>query len=796
MSRRLAIVTLAAGLLAAALVAAPRLIPLPRWFRDAPPGSVVFLDRSGGRLGEARAPGAADARPVRHDEVDPLLRLATLAAEDRRFDRHPGVDPLALGRALRNAIRDGSPIEGASTITTQLVRLCRGRPRGLLERAREAAWAFVLEAHLSKDEILEAYWNRAPYGARVRSVGAASRRWFGKEPPILSPAEAALLAALPRAPSRLDPGRHPSAARQARDEVLRRMARLGWISRSDAARGQATPIVLARPEPPCAPHFLDWLLESDEDPRLATAVTTIDAGAQRAAEQALARRVAALGDREVRGGSVVVLDTPGAEILALVGSPAFDSAEAGQVNAALAPRQPGSAVKPFTYAVAFAGSLRPSTILADVPTSYDGPSGVFAPRNYAGRFMGPVPARLALANSWNVPTVEVLRGAGASEVARGFRAVGLPVRDAARLGLGLTLGAGEVRLLDLAAAYATLGRGGTWIEPTGLLETRAAGGGALPLAPRPRRAALDPIACAWVNEILSDPAARASAFGRGGPLEIEGSAAAKTGTSSDWRDAWTVIYTTRHTIAVWIGNPDGSPTREVTGAEGPAVVAREILAFLEPALDAERFAIPPGTERRAVCPLSGAATGADCPQTDWAPFRTEDPPLSPCGVHVAIRVDLSTGLLARPCTPPALVEREVFVEPAVRFALWLADRGLPTAPRAPTTCRCGAPGCAALDAPRAEEETPLTLLRPLDGTVFARDASLPSDQQALALEAIAPTGATVLWRVDGRALGATTHTHRIFWPLAAGEHRIEASVEACGARAESRITVLAADVEG
>jgi penicillin-binding protein 1C len=777
----------------AAPYAAVRMTPLPEAIPSAPPRSVVLLDREGARIAVSREATEPLHEAARLSALDPLLVRATLAAEDHRFERHPGVDPIALARACGRALAGGHGVGGASTLTMQVVRLSRGQPRGAGDRIAEVWWALVLEAHRSKSEILEAYFDTAPYRAGVRGVVAASRTLFAKPPSALSPAEAALLAALPRAPSRLDPTRHPSAARNARNEVLRRMEGRGWLPPDEARRAREAPIELVSAATRRAPHFADWVLASLENGgrRAARITTTLDPGIQAAAEMALREQVARLRGRELRGGAAVVLSTRASEVVALVGSTDYASSDAGQFNAALAPRQPGSAVKPFTYAVGFARDLRPSTILADVPVSYEGPDGTFAPRNYAGSFAGPVSARLALANSWNVPAVEALRRADPAAVARGFEAVGLPCVDLDRLGLGLTLGAGEVSLLDLAAAYATLARGGTWIAPRALLDARDAGGRPVRLPPSERRAALDPAACAWVNEILSDPAARAAAFARGGPLEMPG-VAAKTGTSSDWRDAWAVLYTSDHVVAVWMGNPDGRPTDRVTGVGGPAIVARAILDAIAADRPAPPFASPDGIERRAVCPLSGCAAGPRCPQSDFEPFRSSDPPLPLCAAHVARTIDLATGLLARPCTPAARRRCVVFVELPARYAGWRADRGLPAPPAEPTPCACGRADCAPLDRPVAphHEEEPFEILRPVDGTVIALDPTLAPGQQELALEAVAPAGTAVLWSIDGIPRGTTTGPHRLFWPPAPGRHEIGAAAVRGRGRASCVVTVL------
>lgn len=768
-------------ILVAGAAAIARLLPLPSWLAAGPPASRILTDREGGSL--FIAPGTSI--PIRLDAIDPLLVRATLAAEDRRFFRHPGIDPLALARAAGISLRRGRPLGGASTITMQTVRLARGRPSGFVSRIEEIGWSLVLEAHRSKGEILEAFLNRAPYGGGTIGVAAASQRWFGKSPAVLSAAEAALLAAVPRAPTRLNPARNPDEARAARNEVLARMARRGWISSQDAAAAAVAPLDLAPPAaPPRAPHFCDWVMESA--PAVTgegRVVTTLDPAVQAIAESALRDRIAKLGTRRIGGGAVVVLDSHDASILALVGSPDYGSRDAGEFDAALARRQPGSAVKPFTYAIAFASGLRPSSILADVPVSYEGTDGVFSPRNYAGTFAGPVPARLALANSWNVPAVEVLRRVRLEEVARGFTRVGLLDSDPRRLGLGLTLGAGEVSLLDLAAAYATLARGGRYIAPHAIAGMNGV----------ESHAALDPISCAWVNEILSDPAARAASFGRGGPLEMSG-IAAKTGTSSDWRDAWAILYSSRATVAVWMGNPDGAGTDRVTGVEGPAFVARAIIERIATDPIASPFPVPEGIEKRAVCPLSGCAADDDCPQVDWESFRVDDPPLAQCQVHIVRTIDTATGLLARPCTPVARQRRVAFVQLPDRFALWQADHGHPLPPTGTTECLCGRADCSPLDSPSPAHgvaTAEVVIIRPIDGTVIACDPTIPETQQALALEATAPPGAEITWRVDGSLQGRTRDGGRLFWHPTPGEHRITASLD----RGKKPIAVSVVQVE-
>lgn len=789
------------GLIGLAAVAGgivlPRAVPVPPWWDEDPRApSLTLLDRDGGRIAQVRRDGYVRGGAIALAGLPAHVTGATLAAEDRRFYRHPGVDPLAVARSARDCVaRAGrGGLRGASTLTMQAVRLRRGAPSGMAGRVAEVFWSLVVERHRSKREILERYLATAPYGAQVYGIEEGARRWFGVSPTFLSPAQAALLAAIPRNPSRLDPVRHPGAARAARDAVLRRMARAGFLDAGTVLEAEASPLGVRGVTPRVAPHFADWVVREIAGDNCAVVVrTTLDPCVQRWAEQSLRAEVEELSTARAGGGAVVVLDNRRSEVLAMVGSPAYDGADAGQFNAALALRQPGSAVKPFTYVTAFSGRLRPSSILGDVPVTYGDREGVFAPRNYAGGHAGPVSARVALANSWNVPAVEALRTAGLRETARTFATLGLfPDGDAERVGLGLTLGAAEVSPLDLACAYASLARGGVVLPARAVLEARDARGGRLPLRAAEPVRALDPVSCHWVLAILADPAARATAFGRGGPLETGYPCAAKTGTSSDWRDAWAVFTTPRYTIAVWMGDPAGRPMDEVTGARGPAVVARRIMDRLVAGASPEDFPVPDGIERRLVCAVSGRAAGAHCAQAEWDEFRATDPPLEGCNVHVTRIIDRATGLLARDCTPRERRREAVYVVWPDRFALHAPARGGP--PSACTACACGRPDCGPLgDARRAVAgaRPRLAILHPADGSCFAMDPTLPAAQQRLALEAEAPGGETLAWSVDGVAIGSTSALHRIFWPLSPGEHVITVAGGG-GARHECRIEVLGA----
>ncbi|MEQ1567509.1 MAG: penicillin-binding protein 1C, partial [Myxococcota bacterium] len=554
MTRRRAGLAVALACAAALGIDAAR--PLPaRWFAAAP--DRVVVDRHGEPLATRAVLGRGHAEWVELDQVAPALIDALLAAEDHRFRDHHGIDPRAVGRAIGAGWRAGRVVQGGSTLTQQTARLLAGRPPGWLGKGLEAWRAVKLELHLDKDEILTWYLNRAYFGRGSYGIGAAARRVFDESPRSLSVSEAALLVGVLPAPERLHPEVDLHAARAARDHVLGRMEGVGALTAAQAADARAEPIELRRRAPDeLAPHLVAQLL--DAHPEAARITTTIDAALQREVEKAVSRQLAGLKDLAVDHAAVLVVDVPTAEVLAYVGSGGFDRPD-GQVDGVRALRSPGSALKPFVYGLAFEQGVRPGDVVFDLPDRYATRAGSWAPENYDRQTRGPMRVREALATSANLPAVRMLDQVGASALHDRLRAIGFPLeRATAHYGLGLALGDGEVTLEALTAAYAGLARGGTWVP---LRRTDAdPEGRAVPF--------LDPGAAAVVMDVLADPVARAPAFGRYGPLERPYWAAAKTGTSTGYRDNWTVGTAGRTTVGVWVGNFDGRPMGDVSGVTG------------------------------------------------------------------------------------------------------------------------------------------------------------------------------------------------------------------------------------
>ncbi len=507
--------------------------------------------------------------PVPLAEIDPRIVEATIAVEDERFHLHAGVDPLSILRATAQNARAGEVVSGASTITMQLCRLLHPRPRTLRSKVIETVRALQLERQIGKGRILEEYLNRAPYGGNVIGIEAAARRYFGKGADAVSLAEAALLAGLPQGPSILRPDRHPTRAKKRRQIVLDRMRAEGFISTEECRRAQLEPVILATAatsshglsaRTSLAPHAAWWALALDP----AGGRTTIDLAAQATVSETLSRLDGLPDATEV---AAVVIEIETGAIRALIGSRDFTDRDTGWVSGATARRSPGSTLKPFIYARAFAlGRLAPDSQVPDQPIERAG----WRPENFDGRFRGRVSVEVALLDSLNVPAILVAEAIGLPEVARTVEAVGidLPPDPERRGGLAVVTGALEVTLVDLVAGYATLGRRGVPLAPTiweREVERRA----------RPR---LVELGSDLVSSVLSSgdqshavfPAEACAAIDailamRGGSAPDAPWWMAKTGTSARHREAWAVGHNGRYAIGVWVGRMRGGGDPSLVG---------------------------------------------------------------------------------------------------------------------------------------------------------------------------------------------------------------------------------------
>jgi len=622
-------------------VAASFYVPIPRSrLSPLPVLSLNVLDREGRPLREVLSDEGGRCRWVPASEISPFVAGAVIAAEDRRFPFHDGVDLYAIGRALGRAIVRGHIVSGASTITQQLVRNIYHFPRTWPAKIAEAWLAVRLEHTLSKTEILSQYLNRIAYGRQAFGIEAAARFYFDKPARDLSPAEAAYLTALPRAPGRYEPDRDGTLLRKRRDVLLRRMARLGFLPDDALARALQEPVQVENVARNFqAPHFVEYLvstLSPEERASYSEIRTTLDLPLQQKIEELLSGHLRSLERMGLTNGAAVVLENGSGAVRAMVGSrDYFDAAHAGQVNGALSLRQPGSTLKPLTYALALEKGLTAATLIDDAPSEFGVLNGSFTPENYDEHFHGAVRLRSALASSYNVPAVAVLDLLGPDLLYRKLKDLGFRSlqKDASYYGVGLTLGNGEVTLLELARAYSALARGGL-VRPERLVEAVVRKDGRpQPAAPEPApKRVFSAVAPAIVTDILADRDARVPTFGYRGPLNLPFPAAAKTGTSKDFRDNWTIGYTPRYTVAVWVGNFDGTPMHNVSGVTGAGPLFRDIMVLLEGRGPGTPFLEPPGLVRAEICPVSGELPSATCPATITELFAAGTVPRTECGL--------------------------------------------------------------------------------------------------------------------------------------------------------------------
>lgn len=784
-----------------------------------PRPATQILDRDGRVLYEILDPNAGRHRRIPLGEVPVLLRQATIATEDATFYANPGVDVWAIARAVYINIQGGEVLAGGSTITQQVARTLLMSPeersqRTLWRKLKESFLAYRLARHLTKDQVLELYLNHVYYGNLAYGVEAAAQTYFGKPARELDLAESALLAGLPQSPAAYNPLSNPAAAKERQRIVLGLMAKHGYITQEQAA--EAADEVLhfaASPFPIAAPHFVMYVRE-----RLAAVLpeevlrsgglrvyTTLDLDAQRAAEDAMRRHLQQLAERKpgepdhnVRNAAVVALDPATGDILAMVGSPDyFNAAIDGAVNAALTLRQPGSAIKPITYAAAFARDYSPATMLVDTREAFTTREGdPYVPLNYDLRFHGPVLLRQALACSYNLIAVKVLQHIGIDALIDTARALGITsLDDSDRWGLALTLGGGEVSLLELTQAYAAFANGGQGVPPRAILRVEDAQGRVIASwEPTTPRSGVSPQVAFLITDVLSDNTARAPAFGEASPLHLSRPAAAKTGTTTDWRDNWTVGYTPNLAVGVWVGNADNSPMRDVSGITGAAPIWHDVMETLLRELPVVDFAPPDGLVRIEICADSGLLPNPNCPHRRLEWFIQGKEPTKVCDWHRAVEVDRLSGLVAGPNCPPELVERRVFTFWPPEALDWVRAQGLPEPPAAPCPLHTG----ASVDVPQAQG---LALVSPDPGAVYRLSRALPAQVQALEVSA-RPVGGVglveVTFYLDGNVVGRVSEPpYRVMWPMEVGEHRVwaEASLPAGGTLASEvrRFTVLPAD---
>lgn len=596
--------------------------------------SINIYDRNGALLASLWDRDKGGRRTwTKLQDISPWVIKATLAAEDARFYQNPGIDPGSVLRALYRNYDEGNITSGASTITMQLARNALMDPeervtRSYLRKIREIILAIKITQMLPKDTILEMYLNTVYYGNLSYSVGTAAGAYFNKAPSELTLAEAAMLAGLPQAPSYYDPFTNPDAAKARQVWVLDAMVQHGFISAQEAETAKQETIKLVRKQYDfLAPHFVNYisgLLWDKYGPdmyKLGLEVhTTLDLGLQQKGEAIVKEHVASIKQLNATDGALVAIDPHTGEILAMVGSADYnDESIDGQVNMCIAERQPGSALKPFTYLTAMLEKgISPSTVLIDTPIQFDaGYGNVYAPGNHDGGWHGPVTVRRALASSLNLPAVLMMHYVGLDEVLNTLHRFGITtLTQRERYGLAITLGGGEVKPLDLTYAYSVFANQGLQVGEEVPLESRRLGFSEL--QPTPFKKILDsrgnvlyeyvpktkrlisPEEAYLITSILSDNEAQEPTYGPNNELLMPRPAAAKTGTTEWYQDSWTIGYTPDLVAGAWVGNADNQPMKRVVGSSGAGKIWN---SFIQEALKdkpPKEFIIPPGLERAEV----------------------------------------------------------------------------------------------------------------------------------------------------------------------------------------------------
>ncbi len=672
-------------------------------------------------------------RPV--SKISPYLITCTVFREDKRFFNHPGIDLIAMVRAITQNLKHRSITSGGSTITMQVAKFALNiKNRGFIAKIKEILFALKLEFHLNKSEILEIYLNRAPYGNMNYGSESASRFYFDKKCDAISWGEAALLSCLPQAPALFDPCLHPERLNTAKEKLLEQLYKLGLLNRIayeiallQQVRSPSGQTLFK------APHFTAFI-EGEIDrlniKKPSVILTTLDYDLQSYIEQVARTSLKSLRDYNVNQVSVVVLDRMTGDILAMVGSRDYCDAREGQVNGCISLRQPGSSIKPFLYSLALDAGIPLSALLPDTLWEFRLTDGTwFAPRNYGDVYHGPTRVREALGNSFNVPTVYILERITVPRFFGALQQIGFDHldRDASHYGLSLGLGAGEVTLLELVNAYRGLSMGGVFGRYRSILSFRGARTG-----PEQTRAAIDPgsehrvfskEACYVVTDILSDNASRIKAFGDDSPMNLPFPCAVKTGTSKDYRDNWCAGYTTAYVVGVWVGNFDGSPMQGISGVTGAAPLFRDVMIELHRSTLPERFPPPPNLERTTICGRSGLLASSDCPVRLDEIFLAGTEPIihcSACGLNAG---------------------------PSAYFR---------SAANHPDSCR------------------PFIIVHPREGDIFKIDPQVTRRQQQITIriDAIGDLGPLEV-RLNDMTLGRADFPYILRWPAVPGQHTLE-----------------------
>ncbi len=753
--------------------------PFARYFRTLSNALVthapshLLLDRRGRYLGEVPSSNDALGYWPLPAELPHKVATATLQTEDRHFHEHGGVYVPSIFRAVLQNFRNFRVISGASTLAMQVARMQHPASRSLWAKVREAGEALLMIRANGHDLVLRQYLTLAPYGNRAHGVVRAARLYFDKPAEDLSWQQAAFLAALPQQPGRMSPwtpeGKDRALKRSLR--ILQQLRDRQIITPEEHRQATVSDLGLV-PRPRRHPEAMHAVLAWSKDlqapgaPLIATA--TLDLDIQKIAARAVLENLQRLSAANATSSAALVSDVTTGEILAYVGSADyFDEEARGAIDFLATRRSPGSALKPFIYALALEGGAHTAASeLPDIPTEFPTMGGgAYVPENMSHTFLGPMLLRQALGNSRNIPALKLLSEVGVERALELFRRGGVQGIDGSpdRYGLSLAIGSLHTTPLELATLYSALANSGEirplkrWVEAPalGLDRTRL----------------LSRDAAQMTAHLLSDPESRRPAFPPGSPLDFDCAVAVKTGTSQGYRDAWAVAFSDRLSVVVWVGNHDWRKMNSVSGATGAAPAAHRIMDAVMP-LRAPHLAwaatFPPPTHwvPREVCPLSGKRVGPECTSSKTEFFAPGTEPSDPCPFHRKVKLDARNGLLATAaCDPSRITTQAMLVLPEI-YGTWARRQHLEIAPtRESPLCPSTAPALAkiAITEPRALSR-------------YLYDPDTPRELSTIRLAAsVAPATEEIVWLVDGSPVAQVGWPHELRIPLSPGAHSIRAA---------------------
>lgn len=739
-----------------------------------PPATIMLLDRQGRFLADLNEDPNGSIGYWRVDDVPDRVARAMIAIEDRRFYLHPGVDGRAILRAIGQNFSGLRRISGASTIAMQVARMQNPGARTYLKKMEESLTALFITQEFGRRRVLAQYLRLAPYGNRIRGIGYAARRYFDKPVEDLSWAEIAFLAAIPQSPSKMNPhhwrGRARAIARGRRILELLAQAQVLTPSEMDLASEQIASISIParRTRPEEALHAIMRITpearkaeRNGADPIIFSA---IDLELQTATALMLDAGVARLAEQSADNGALIVLDRKTSDVLAYHGSTAyFEDASKGAIDYADTSRPSGSTLKPFLYALALdKGAITPATVLDDLFRE----KGAIS--NADDRFLGPLLPRVALANSRNVPAARLAHDVGLGDVYQHFETLGLhrASLDFEHYGAGMVVGLMPVTLTRLVGAYTALANEGRQRPLRWLLRQ--------PNTESVQR--YTQTSARRVTSFLADPQARLPTFKRLGASEFAFPVALKTGTSQGYRDAWTVAYSDRFIVGVWLGRADAQPMLRVGGTQA-AWIAKQVLLHLHPnesdGLADISFPTPEDSIPLRICALSGQRATVACDRTVTEHFHPASAPTDPCSAHRFVTIDRKTGAVADASVPRHRQERRVMVELPSRYADWMSRSGR---------------GGSTRQLPMGDGA--IRIAQPEANTRIIRDPDTAAAESTLQLLAIVEGSAQqVVWYVDGHPFRTVSAPFSVRWPIAPGEHVFEARAAYGRARA-ARVRVF------